>query len=379
MARNPDARGGSPRDWAATTIARASRCSLTDSTAPARRSGASGSASVVATPVTWGRPRVRVPVLSNRTASTLRIRSRASRSLTRMPLRATERGRDGDDQGDGQPQGVGAGDHQHRHGPLHRLVWLAEGQPDDQGERARPPGRTRTAARPPGRPGPGPRPGRLGPCSTSRRIPASVVSPHRVHPDPDRRVGGHGARHHPVAGLPWPPGRDSPVSIDSSSSADPSVITPSAGTRPPGRTSTRSPTARSPTATVSTRSPTTRSAWSGRERAASASRSPGGLAEGAHLQPVAEQHDHDEQGQLHQNSRSNRPRGRRRRWPRTRPGWPARSAASCPAASTAPRTGRPGRRPAAVQEHHRAQHQRHPSRPRELRQGEPQPLLHHLR
>ncbi len=38
-------------------------------------------------------------------------------------------------------------------------------------------------------------------------------------------------------------GRDSPVIIDSSSSAVPSTISPSTGTRPPERTSTVSPTA----------------------------------------------------------------------------------------------------------------------------------------
>ena len=41
-----------------------------------------------ATPVTTGAPRVSVPVLSNSTASTARIRSSASRSFTRMPARA---------------------------------------------------------------------------------------------------------------------------------------------------------------------------------------------------------------------------------------------------------------------------------------------------
>ena len=60
---------------------------------------------------------------------------------------------------------------------------------------------------------------------------------------------------------------DSPVIIDSSSSAVPSMITPSAGTLPPGRTITTSPWTRSAGATVSVcpppGSPTTRSASSG--------------------------------------------------------------------------------------------------------------------
>jgi hypothetical protein len=78
-----------------------------------------------------------------------------------MPLRAAS-GRDGDNQGDGQPKGVGAGDHQHRDGPLHRLVGLAKGQPDDQGDEPGPEGEPE---QPPGRPvgqGLGPRAGGLG-------------------------------------------------------------------------------------------------------------------------------------------------------------------------------------------------------------------------
>ena len=64
--------------------------------------------------------------------------------------------------------------------------------------------------------------------------------------------------------------RDSPVIIDSSMLAEPDVTRPSAGTRPPGRTTTTSPTASSDGATVSVPSPTTRSASSG-SRAASES------------------------------------------------------------------------------------------------------------
>ena len=65
-------------------------------------------------------------------------------------------------------------------------------------------------------------------------------------------------------------GRDSPVIIDSSNSAVPSTIVPSAGTRPPGRTSTTSPTFRSAAATDRIVSPSIRSASSG-SNAASAS------------------------------------------------------------------------------------------------------------
>ena len=41
----------------------------------------------------------------------------------------------------------------------------------------------------------------------------------RVDPDPQRGVGRHGAGHHPVARPSSATGRDSPVIIDSSSSA----------------------------------------------------------------------------------------------------------------------------------------------------------------
>ena len=67
--------------------------------------------------------------------------------------------------------------------------------------------------------------------------------------------------------------RDSPVIIDSSTSALPSMTMPSAGTRVPGRTSTMSPTCNSEIGTVSTSAPLTRSAVSG-SRAASALSAP---------------------------------------------------------------------------------------------------------
>ncbi len=66
-------------------------------------------------------------------------------------------------------------------------------------------------------------------------------------------------------------GRDSPVIIDSSSSAAPSTIRPSAGTRAPGRTSTTSPTRRSVTGTGSIPASVTRSASSGSSAASAAS------------------------------------------------------------------------------------------------------------
>jgi hypothetical protein len=62
---------------------------------------------------------------------------------------------------------------------------------------------------------------------------------------------------------PRPTGRDPPVIIDSSMSAAPSTTSPSAGTRPPGRTSTKSPGSSADTGTVSTAPSRTRSASSG--------------------------------------------------------------------------------------------------------------------
>ena len=61
------------------------------------------------------------------------------------------------------------------------------------------------------------------------------------HPDAQAGVGGDGARDDLSPTLRRT-GRDSPVTIDSSMSAEPSTISPSAGTLPPGRTTTTSPT-----------------------------------------------------------------------------------------------------------------------------------------
>ena len=96
---------------------------------------------------------------------------------------------------------------------------------------------------------------------------------------------------------PLATGWDSPVIIDSSSSASPSTIVPSAGTRPPGRTSTTSPTRRSPTGTrahvvaVDELGLVGQQLGQRRQRAA-------GLADGLHLLPVPEQHDRDQGGEL---------------------------------------------------------------------------------
>ncbi len=74
----------SPRSRAAVTMARASGCS--DGSSAAAASASTSSPPVAAT--TTGCPLVRVPVLSNSTASTVRICSSARRSLISTPPRA---------------------------------------------------------------------------------------------------------------------------------------------------------------------------------------------------------------------------------------------------------------------------------------------------
>src|SRR4029453_14054364 len=109
-------------------------------------------------------------------------------------------------------------------------------------------------------------------------------------------------------------GRDSPVIIDSSSSAAPSTTTPSAGTRPPGRTRTTSPTPRPAIETVRVPPPGTRATpWGSTDaqvgerdrrgppagdrvglvgqQGGQGAKGAGGRAGGPHLQPVAQQHD----------------------------------------------------------------------------------------
>ncbi len=83
--------GGTARERAlpAATIARANGCSLSDSAAAARASTSSARQfSCVSMSLSVGAPLVRVPVLSNTTASTFRIDSRAKRSVINTPPRA---------------------------------------------------------------------------------------------------------------------------------------------------------------------------------------------------------------------------------------------------------------------------------------------------
>ena len=122
---------------------------------------------------------------------------------------------------------------------------------------------------------------------------------------PYRGVGRHGAGDHRVA-VGASTGRDSPVIIDSSKSALPSTIMPSAGIRAPDRTSTMSPTARSATATVSVPSSVDPLGLVRQQRRQGVERAPG-RAERPHLDPVSQQHDDQQGASSHQKSRSPHP------------------------------------------------------------------------
>ena len=177
-------------------------------------------------------------------------------------------------------------------------------------------------------------------------------------------------------------GRLSPVISDSSTWLSPSTISPSTGTRSPGRTTTRSPTRMASIGTSLSIAVAPHPRGRRAQRLQRADRL-GGLALGARLQPLAEQHqrDDDRRGlevQMHAvgtgraaGTRSgHRPRwcpappagpccrcrraapssrrDRSARRARTAPAWPAPAAAS-PAASSARRTGcRAWARPAAA-------------------------------
>ena len=155
-------------------------------------------------------------------------------------------------------------------------------------------------------------------------------------------------------------GFDSPVIIDSSSSADPSTISPSAGTRAPERTSTTSPTRRSSSAMVSTcPSGADPLGLIGQQRG---ERGEGvlGLAERLHLLPVAEQHDRHQQRQLPpevQVERVERGRHRRDVGDRDRHG-DQQHHPGLPLLRLAPAAFE--ERPAAPEEDHRAEHRADP-------------------
>ena len=84
--------------------------------------------------VTRCSPLVNVPVLSNRTTSTVRIRSSANRSLTRIPLRAAFPVEMATTKGIGQAQCVRTCDYQHRYRSHHGLVGPARDRPGHHGK-----------------------------------------------------------------------------------------------------------------------------------------------------------------------------------------------------------------------------------------------------
>jgi hypothetical protein len=285
-------------------------------------------------------------------------------------------GGDGDDQGDGQAEGVRAGDHQHGHGALDRLVGLAEGQPHDHGDQPGPEGEPeQQRGRPVGQ-GLGPRPGRLGLLDQPADPGQGGLLPHRVDPDPDGGVGDHGAGHHPTARAPGhraglagdhrlvklgaavgdhAVGRDTAARADQHQVAHDQV----ADRRRPG------PLGGDQVGLV------------GQQRGQGV-QGPGGLAEGTHLQPVAEQHDHDQQGQLPPELQVEQAQGGGGAGPEA--DQDGQGDQQHHARLPGPGLGQAAfqERPAAVEEDDRPQHRRDPLRARELRRGEPQPLLDHL-
>ena len=123
---------------AAATIARASGCSLSDSTAAARRSTSdSSSPPPAATPVTTWAPFVRVPVLSNSTVSIDRMRSSASRSFTRIPARADTAVESDTTSGIASPSACGQAMTRTVTRPHDGVVGVAERRPDDEREQPR--------------------------------------------------------------------------------------------------------------------------------------------------------------------------------------------------------------------------------------------------
>nr|KEP24375.1 hypothetical protein DA06_16070 [Georgenia sp. SUBG003] len=234
--------------------------------AASARSSSSPTPPTAETPVTTGRPAVRVPVLSKRTASTVRICSSAIRSLTSTPPFAARSVAIETTSGIARPRAWG----QAMTRTVITRIHACSGVPkSNHATSAR-------AAAPSANQNSQPAALSASRCArleeacasaTSRWMPARAVS----SPTAEMRT----RRALSVATVPattWSPtsrrtGLDSPVIIDSSTSAPPSTISPSAGMRPPGRTTTTSPSCRSAGATLVTRSPSTRSASSGRRAA----------------------------------------------------------------------------------------------------------------
>ena len=165
------------------------------------------------------------------------------RSLTRMPPRAARPVEIATTSGMARPSACGQA--------MTRTVTVrstaastsTEQRPHHEGDHGRAERRRRTASRRTGRRALGARARSSGPAR--RGAGCRRARCRRRRASTRTRIGGvgrHGAGDDAVAGGRGRPAGDSPVIIDSSSSAVPSTISPSAGTRPPGRTSTTSPT-----------------------------------------------------------------------------------------------------------------------------------------
>ena len=176
---------------------------------------------------------------------------------------------------------------------------------------------------------------------------------------------------------PLATGFDSPVIIDSSSSARPATISPSAGTRAPGRTSTTSPT-RSSSSEHSLRLPVAHALGLVREQLRERAQRATGLTERLHLLPVPEQHDHDERRQLPPELEVEE--AERRRCAREEgDGDRERDEQHHPGRALAKlRPGAGQEDGAAVEEDDRAEHRRDQAVARELGRREAEPVLDHL-
>ena len=260
-----------PWTAAAATIARASGCSLSDSTPPASRTASSiDSPAVVATSVITWAPLVRVPVLSNKTVLTVRIRSRARRSLTRIPDFAATAVDKAMTSGMARPRACGQAITRtvtvlvmawSMLPSAHQVMNVTTAAPRaTQNSRAAKRSASAWARLP------------LAWASATRRwIPASAVSSPTASTCTRSEESVETVPATTRSPIVLATGLDSPVIIDSSNSAVPSTIVASAGTRPPARTNTTSPTDSSWMDTVSTMSSWTRSASSGSSSANAAS------------------------------------------------------------------------------------------------------------
>ena len=164
--------------------------------------------------------------------------------------------------------------------------------------------------------------------------------------------------------------RDSPVTIDSSISARPSTMTPSAGTLPPGRTTTTSPSRRAVGRHGDDLAALDALGLVGQQCRERVERR-GRLGQRAHLEPVPEQHDDDEQGELPPEVElvvEHAEGGAPRRDEGHADGEPDEEHHARAAGADLVDRSRE-ERAAAPEIHHRAEHGRHPRRPRPGRAG----------